>query len=334
MTQRHTPDEAGSRWDDLWAVTDLTAVVAATVATLWLASTFGRLGGPTYLRVPLGFLFVFFLPGYAVTSALFPGSSLQMRGDGTASRLVTIGEIERLALSLGLSIFLVSLVGLVMTLLSWQLTLHLVLGVNAAVTLTVTALAAVRRLRRPAHRRWHPQVSTWMRSSLEFVRTDRLNLLLVVFVVIAVGGVGAAVSTPENQNRFTEFALLAPGEDGDPVAADYPTEFEPGEQRTQYVSIRNHEGRTVEYTVVALLQDTTGAVDSRSVSREYRLTRFDARLRPGERGIYEHQMRPPITGEDMMLTYLLYRGQIPDDPTRANAYQSIHLEIDVTNGSE
>jgi uncharacterized membrane protein len=63
-----------------------------------------------YLRYVLGSLFVLYLPGYALIEALYP------RGD-------ELEPLERLALSIGLSLALVPLVGLVLNYTPWGIRL-------------------------------------------------------------------------------------------------------------------------------------------------------------------------------------------------------------------
>lgn len=314
-------------------VADLVAVAAVAVATVVVAAASGRFGGPAPLRVPLGFLFVFFVPGYAVTAALFPVRTLRMAGDGASGRTVTVGGLQRLALAVGLSIFLVPLVGLALTLLGQQLTLLSVLGSITAVTLTACVAAGTRRLRYPPHRVWRPELAAKARTGVEYVRADRLNVVLSVVVLLSLAGAGAAIATPESGERYSEFGLLVPDDSGDPVATGYPQELERGTQQTLFVEVGNREATSVSYRVVVLLQEMTGDVDSRAVGREVRLDTFDLRVAADERAVYEHAVIPPVSGENMQLTYLLYRGSVPEDPSMANADESAHLEVDVTAGN-
>lgn len=329
--QPSVPEPSGTGAGRFGAVTDLVVVALAAVATLGLAVVYGRYGGPASLRVPLGLAFVFFLPGYAVSSALFPEPSAGTDGGRSPGGTFRVDAVERLALSIGLSIFLVPLAGLGLTAVGEPVTLTTVLGTTTALVVVAATAAAVRRLRRPPHRRWHPSVLAWTRAGVDYAVADSLNAVIAVLVVVAAVGAGAAVAVPSNGERYTEFTVLAPGGDGTPSATDYPTEFASGEQRTLLVEINNQEGRTVEYTVVIRLQEMAGSGLNRSVGRALTLDRFEARLAAGQRSVYETQVRPRVTGEDLRLAYLLYRGPVPDDPTRDNAYRSTHLVIDVTD---
>ena len=87
----------------------LIAIIAITLL-LFPAVAFTS-GG---LRIALGLFFVLFFPGYTLLSALFPG-----RGN--------LDGIERVALSFGLSIAVVPLIGLVLNYTPWGIRLYPIL---------------------------------------------------------------------------------------------------------------------------------------------------------------------------------------------------------------
>jgi uncharacterized membrane protein len=66
-----------------------------------------------YLRSAVGLSLVFLLPGYSVTRVLFPVHSKTVAVNG-------VDRIERVALSVGLSIALVSIVGLFLRYTPWS----------------------------------------------------------------------------------------------------------------------------------------------------------------------------------------------------------------------
>jgi len=66
------------------------------------------------LRIGLGLLFVLFFPGYALLSALFPKRD-------------NLDGIERVALSFGLSIAIVPLIGLILNFTPWGIRLYPIL---------------------------------------------------------------------------------------------------------------------------------------------------------------------------------------------------------------
>lgn len=88
----------------------------------------------TPVRIIVGFPLVLFLPGYFLVCALFPKKD-EMDG------------IERIALSVGLSIAVVVIIGLVLNYTPWGIRLGPILLALSVFTLTLAAVTATRRTR-------------------------------------------------------------------------------------------------------------------------------------------------------------------------------------------
>ncbi|MBC7129987.1 DUF1616 domain-containing protein [Candidatus Bathyarchaeota archaeon] len=86
------------------------------------------------LRMALGSLFVLFLPGYSLVEALYP-------------RTEELEPLERLALSIGLSLALVPLVGLALNYSPWGIRLNPVIAGLSLLTLGLLTLSAYRKYR-------------------------------------------------------------------------------------------------------------------------------------------------------------------------------------------
>jgi uncharacterized membrane protein len=86
----------------------------------------------TFIRYMLGSLFVLFLPGYALIEALYPKEE-------------DLSPLERLALSIGLSLALVPLVGLILNYTPWGIRLDPILIALTILTLTLLAFSAYRK---------------------------------------------------------------------------------------------------------------------------------------------------------------------------------------------
>lgn len=93
------------------------------------------------VRIVLGLPFLLFFPGYTLILALFP------KKEG-------IGGIERVALSFGLSIAVVPLIGLILNYMPWGITLQSVLYSIATFTLTMSTIGWLRRKRLPEQERF------------------------------------------------------------------------------------------------------------------------------------------------------------------------------------
>lgn len=292
------------------------------------------------VRVVVGLVFVLVLPGYALVAALFPGHRTENTADeegatDTDSMRRGIDGIERAALSVALSIPVVSLLGLGLSLTPLGVNLTSTLPVVSLVTLGATALAASRRRQLPAEQRFYLPYSTWLaagRSAFSRSQPRRdlvLNVVLAVSVLLAVGSVTYAVAAPNEGETFTEFYLLTENETGDLVAEDYPTEFTLNESKPVVVGIENHERARTTYTVITQLQRVQIDGNETTVREAHELDRFSATVEPGGRELSTRALRPTMTGDRLRVAYLLYRGSAPADPSTANAYRSVHLWVSV-----
>lgn len=66
-----------------------------------------------------------------------------------------------------------------------------------------------------------------------------------------------------------------------------------------------------------------------SVTEREELDRVSTTPEHGETWQEEYPVTPTMTGEGLRLTFLLYDGEVPVEPTRENAYRELHLWIDV-----
>jgi uncharacterized membrane protein len=326
---------------------DLAALIALTGLTT--IAVFFPVINTTPLRVALGLPFILFVPGYALVAALFPeaGESSPAADDPSDRDDLRPDEpdgggidgIERVALSFGLSIAVVPLIGLVLNFTPWGIRLvPIVVALNGFV-IASTVVAARRRWDLPPESRFAVPYQTWIataRSELFKPETNTdlaLNVLLVVSILLATASVGYAVAVPQQGERFTEFYLLTESDNGELVADEYPTEYVAGEPRSLVVGIGNQERRPVTYTVIVEIQ-RVDIVDNETVVREsQQLRRFQPQVNANETWTQPHTVAPQLTGERLRLQYLLYR-ESPDTPlNRSAAYRELHLWVNVTAAS-
>ncbi|TKX87534.1 DUF1616 domain-containing protein [Halorubrum sp. SS5] len=350
---------------------DLAATTLLTLLTL--LTVFVPVINETPLRVLFGLGFVLFLPGYAFIAALFPeaGSpstetdvpeperSAPESGErpapvpGTEAAAVErdtdsgpgagpaagdrsgIDGIERVALSFGLSIAVVPLIGLVLNFTPWGIRLVPVVTAVAGFTLGCVAVAARRRWALPSDEQFAVPYREWLAAAESELfdpddRTDAaLNALLAVSVLLAVGSVGYAVAVPPQGEQFSEFYLLTETPEGELVADDYPETMAVNETANLIVGIGNNEYEPTEYHVVVQLQEVETGNNSTTVLERTEIDRFEATLDHNATHHERHVLRPTRTGEDLRVQYLLYRDVVPADPTGENAYRELHLWIDV-----
>jgi len=308
---------------------DLAAVLGLVLVTLCVVLLPGVRETP--LRVVFGLPFVLFLPGYAVIAALFPEDGGKEDGEREG-----IDGIERVALSFGLSIAVVPLVGLVLNFTPFGIRLLPILLSVSGLTVALVVVGAVRRRELPPEERFRVPYRDWIREARgelfepESQLDAALNVLLVVSVLVAVASVGYAVAVPKQGESFTEFYLLTQQENGSLVADDYPTEFTRGEARPLVVGISNHEHGTESYTGVVELQRVQIRNNSTQVLEERELRRFSTRLGANETYQSVLNVTPTMTGERLRLAFLLYKGGVPAEPSVESAYRELHLWVNVS----
>lgn len=316
---------------------DLLAVIGYVVIAVALLSRPGVYGSP--LAVALGLPLLLFVPGYALVSFLFPGAT----PDDAADRLAPselrhhgLGGVQRVALGFGLSVSLLPILGLGIALSPWPIDPSTVLLSVSGLAVGLAVGGAIRRFRRPADRRFTVPFRAWLDDGRRAisdgsVTETALNLGLAVAVVVSVVAVGYAVAVPGPDQSYTSVTLLSQNDTGELVTADYPREFVSGESRPITVSVTNHEGHRVSYSVVVELQRVRQAGDgSANVTNERRLVTFTPTLRPGATWQTRHDVTPTMTGQNLRLVYLVYQGEPPEDPTTTNAYRHVHVWINVT----
>jgi len=369
---------------------DLAAVLI--LSGLTVGSVFIPIVNETPLRVLFGLVFVLFLPGYAFIAALFPEagtsppatnpsddetpeataaaeSDTGTESDEQVSVLSApitrgIDGIERIALSFGLSIAIVPLVGLVLNFTPFGIRLVPIVLSITGLTVLLTVVAAVRRWELPPEERFDVPYRRWIDTARgELLEPDSnidaaLNILLAVSVLLAVGSVAYAVAVPPQGEQFSEFYILTEGDDGDLVADDYPETLVVGEPHPLHVGIGNNEYEPTTYTVIVQLQRveietttptddpaaTPGASDRNGTAEQSvrvlertELDRYTDTLEHNTTSIEQRDLTPTgeLTGEELRVTFLLYKGDPPADPASDTAYRDLHLWVDVaeTTGS-
>lgn len=319
---------------------DLAVVIGLTVAAGLAASLPGVRG--SVLRVLFGLPFALFLPGYAITAALFPAVASEETGEVRVGQNLLpqpqegITILERGVFSVGLSITVVPLVGLVLNFSPWPIGFGTLLLSVGGLTIGTALVGAVRRWQAPPDERFRVPYDEWYDTAraelLESSSTVEaaLNAVIVLSMLVAVGSGTYAMIGPQAEQTYTEFAVLGENEDGELVAGGYPTTLEPGENGTLVVGIGNHERETVEYSVVARLQRMAVDNGTRHVVESQRLDRFRVEVPANETVRRRHTVSPRLTGERLRLQYLLYRGALPENPTAESAYRSVHVWVNVT----
>ncbi|RQG89233.1 DUF1616 domain-containing protein [Natrarchaeobius halalkaliphilus] len=324
---------------------DLTAVLAITVVTNVVV--FFPFVRESPLRHLCGLVFLLFVPGYTLVCALFPEASRTAgnlrsdrylrderdvpRGAGGIRSRAGIDLVERIALSVGSSLMIVPVLGLLVDVSPWPLGLESIMFSVTGFVVCSGGAAAVRRLQLPPDARFRPRPISWsvIRRSKQDepeTRTDTLlNLLLIASIAFAVGIVTVAVVAPAGGEEFSSLTLLTEDDDGDLVAGDYPSEIQRDDGAPFVTGVTNQEHRTTAYTVVVVEQRAQRTESNGTVVTDQReLERFETELGHGESWYHEHEISPTMTGE-VRVVWLLYPGDVPAEPSIENTEYRVHL---------
>jgi uncharacterized membrane protein len=302
---------------------DLIAVAAATAATL--ACVYVPVLNASPLRILFGVAMVLFIPGYALIAALFPA-----KGD--------LDGIERVALSFGLSIAVVPLIGLGLNYTPWGIRLDPILVSLTAFTLAMSAAAWYRRLLLPAEERFVVPAREMIEAARlelfdpEASRLDRgLSAFLVVAIALALITTAYVIAVPKEGEHFTEFYILGPGG----KAADYPTAPRVDVNQSLIIGVGNHEYRDVTYTVEAILLNQTfdPTTNTSTIHAVLPIDQFTVTLSHNETRELPWEFSVP-SAEYNRLQFLLFNETVPGPGVagqdRINAsYRDLHLWLQV-----
>ncbi|WP_134672119.1 DUF1616 domain-containing protein [Halorussus marinus] len=319
------------------APVDLIAVVGYLAVAVLVVFRPGVYGTP--IATALGLPALLFAPGYALVSLLFPGATPDDAAGGRALDAVRsdgLGGGERAALGFGISLAFLPAFGLALAASPWAIAPVPVLVGASGFAVACSIGAAIRRLRRPADRRFSVPVRGLLADARRAVRDGSvgevaLDVALAGAVVVAVAAVGYAVAAPGPGQSYTDAYLLSQNETGQLVADDYPRNFTSGESRPIVVGLDNHEGAETDYTVVVELQRVQQADDGGArVVQDRRLAAFTPTVADGETWRVRHDVTPTMTGDDLRLAYLVYRGAPPENPSTESAYEHVHVWVNVS----
>lgn len=246
-------------------------------------------------RIGLGLVFVLFLPGYVLVAALYP-------------RKDDLDLVERLALSLGLSIAVVPLIGLGLNYSPWGIRLNPILAFVTLFIVLAAGVAMYRRLMLPSDEAMGIPVnlalSKWPRGRL----ADRLLGLLLVLALAGLGiGAYFLATSSTGSEEFTEFYVLGPGG----KTEGYPRTVDVGDKFTLILGIVNHEGEEASYR----LQVTTAGQLAASLDSLHL-----ANNEKWERPLTLTATQP---GSNQKVEFVLYKGDsgVP--------YRTLHLWLDI-----
>ncbi len=260
----------------------------------------------TILRSVFGMVMILFIPGYALIAALFPGKS-------------DIDGIERIALSFGLSIAVVPLIGLGLNFTPWGIRLDPIVICLMFFTMMCVVATIIRRYSLPEKDRFMVDFGKAYVEVKAAIFSDKTSLdksltaILIICIVLSIAVTAYVIAVPKQGEKFTEFYIL--GSNG--KADNYPTKFFTGDTKPVIVGIANHEYRDVPYDLVISLNDS---VRNNQLYAEH--------ITVNDNQTWEKliNITPDRTGTNMELEFLLYT-----DGNMTAPYRECHLWINVTS---
>jgi uncharacterized membrane protein len=260
----------------------------------------------SFLRTYLGILLVLFLPGYALTGAIFSAKK-------------DLEGIERALISLGLSIAIVPIMGLVLNYTIWGIQEITLLTSLSIFILLMCAIAYHRRSLLPEEEAFEvPFKAFFLRMKTEILKKpeskiDRVfAVILVLSTLASVVGLAHIVGNPKEREHFTEFYILGANKTAD----GYPTDLVLGKNGMVIVGIVNHEYRPVDYTMELRLENQSLPLpkDQKQISLAHNMS-----------WIEPVTFTPPFRGNNMKLEFLLF-----NETEKKTPYRNLHIWINVT----
>jgi uncharacterized membrane protein len=251
------------------------------------------------LRIILGLLFILFFPGYSLLAALF-------------STKFALRRIELVALSFGLSIAIVALIGLALNYTPWGISLTPILVSLFLFILIMSIVAWYRRRKLPSDKRFTLDIRLHIASLSRRWTSQRpldkiIAVILVVSIASAIGILGYVMATPQIGEKYTEFYIL--GVNG--KAEGYPQDLTLGQEGVVIVGIINHEQQNTTYHVTVKIEGTLDR-ETEPVS-----------LKDQEKWEKKVAFKPGSAGADQKVEFLLYKNS-DSEPS-----DNLHLWINV-----
>jgi len=257
----------------------------------------------TFIRIIFGIPVVLFIPGYVLIAALFPGKN-------------DLDPIERTALSFGLSIAIVPLIGLVLNFTPWGIRLVPIIIALTIFILVMAIISHIRRLKLQDNKFEVDLKGIYNSIKTEIVqkpenRFDKiLTIVLIISIILALFMVVYVIVAPKQGEKFTEFYLLGLGG----KAEGYPANLTVGKMESVIVGIVNHEYETINYTLrVSIIDDI--------------LKEEHIRIAHNETWEQRVNFTPQRSGTGLKLQFLLFK-----DNNFSRPYRDTHLWVGVSSG--
>jgi uncharacterized membrane protein len=266
----------------------LTAIILSIV-TNWATGHF---------RIILSFVWLLFSPGYTFLAAVFPSKR-------------SMGPVERIALSFGISLAMIPVIGLLLHYTRLGLELNTILTTTVVVAFVLAAIAWYRDTRLAPEDRLSIRLPGWLPDYLKLKKTDKvLTVILAACLLIFLGVLIFAFAVPDEGEDFTEFYIL----DGQGTTIGYPEKISYGDTVSLVVGVISHQQEETDYRVE--IEDNGKVINTLETGSLVRDEKWE------EPAIFQ----PPGPGEEQKIEFWLYR-QNEDKPYNRNP---LSITIDVS----
>lgn len=277
----------------------LDLLIILIITFLTITSIYLPIISQTPIREISGIIFVIFIPGYVLIAALFPKKH-------------DLNIIERLALSIGLSVAISPLIGLALNYTPFGIKLTPIVVALTGFTIIMLIIAYIQRRRIAEDNRFQPNFSRYFYSlKKSFDKESRmdkvLSIILILILVLAIATTTYIIVKPKEGEKFTEFYILGP----DGKASDYPTNLTLGQSGKIFVGVVNREYSTVNYEMVVKLQGKILSSEKMTLKNNQKW----------EKAVI---FTPDQSGSKQKLELILYK--LPDNK---KPYRSLHLWVNV-----
>lgn len=268
----------------------------------WIAMTIIFVATPSlgnsFIKTILGVPMVLFIPGYMLVSVLYVG-------------IDDVGIIKRIALSFGLSIAVIPLLGLLLNFTFGLMSIPIIVTLCVYDIIFIFA-SKYRREKLPEEKRFSVRfdyicktVGTELKpkGSVDTV----LTIMLILTALLAIGMTYYVIATPKIGEKFTEFYIL----DANGKTNDYPTYIKLGSPSNMIIYVSNHEYESSNYTIQIVM--------NKDILAHKQLT-----LNNNDMQRQNITFVPRKEGDNMKLELLLFKGN-----NLTNPYRKLYLWVNV-----
>jgi len=193
-------------------------------------------------RIIIGLPFLLFIPGYMLIFILFP-----IKTDCNG-----INTLERIGLSFGFSIALVSLLGLLLNFTPWGIQLISVLFSTFFIIESLGVIALFRWITTSPEKRFTISIDISQFKSSSIIEKI-LSIFILLTMILALSSIVYITLQPKIGETFTDFYLLTSNGN----ATNYPQDLAYKQNTSLKVGLINHEHKMMNYTIEVWLIDET-----------------------------------------------------------------------------